>query len=62
MDFSKWNPVDKIKVYRRLMKMTRRPTREEFIQVSKVSALGILIIGMIGFAIFLIMGAVNSII
>jgi protein transport protein SEC61 subunit gamma-like protein len=62
MDISKWNPLTKIKDYRRLMKMTRRPTREEFIQVSKVSALGILVIGLIGFAIFLLMGFVNSII
>ena len=61
MDISKLNPVEKIKEYRRIMKMTRRPTREEFIQVSKVSALGIVIIGFIGFAIFLLMDFVNSI-
>ncbi len=61
MDISELNPVAKIKDYRRLMKMTRRPTREEFIQVSKVSALGILIIGIVGFVIFLFMDFMNSI-
>jgi len=62
MEIAKWDPIEKIKDYRRLLKMTRRPTREEFIQVSKVSALGVMIIGIIGFAIFLFMGFVNSII
>jgi len=61
MEQSRWNPAGKIRDYRRLMKMTRRPTREEFLQVSKVSAMGILLIGAIGFAIFLVMELVNSI-
>lgn len=35
----------------RVLKVARKPTAEEVKQVSKVSALGILIIGMIGFII-----------
>jgi len=34
-----------------VFKISRKPTTEEVKQVSKVSALGILIIGMIGFII-----------
>lgn len=35
----------------RVLKVARKPTVEEVKQVSKVSALGILIIGMVGFII-----------
>lgn len=38
----------------RVFKVARKPTNEEVRQVSKVSALGILAIGMIGFIIGLI--------
>ncbi|MCX8193941.1 MAG: protein translocase SEC61 complex subunit gamma [Candidatus Pacearchaeota archaeon] len=38
----------------RVLKVARKPTSEEVKQVSKVSALGILIIGMIGFIIGLV--------
>jgi protein transport protein SEC61 subunit gamma-like protein len=35
----------------RVLKVARKPTRDEIKQVSKVSALGILAIGVIGFII-----------
>lgn len=38
----------------RVLKVTRRPTREEYLSASKITGLGIIIIGLIGFAIFLI--------
>lgn len=38
----------------RVLRVARKPTGEEVKQVSKVSALGILAIGLIGFAIGLI--------
>jgi protein transport protein SEC61 subunit gamma and related proteins len=44
----------KLKEYYRVLKITKKPNKEEFITVSKLSGLGILIIGVIGFAIFLI--------
>lgn len=35
----------------RVLKITKKPTKEEFKTISKVSGLGILIIGLIGFLI-----------
>lgn len=39
----------------RVWHLLRKPTREEFLIVAKVSALGILAIGLIGFIISLLM-------
>jgi protein transport protein SEC61 subunit gamma-like protein len=38
----------------RVFKVARKPTNQELKQVSKISALGLLIIGFLGFAISLI--------
>lgn len=38
----------------RVLKITKKPTKEEFKNISKVSGLGILIIGLIGFIVHLI--------
>jgi len=38
----------------RVFRVTRRPTKEEYFNAAKITGLGILIIGLIGFAIFLI--------
>ena len=38
----------------RVLRVTRRPTRQEYLAASKITGLGIIIIGVIGFAIFLI--------
>ncbi|UCD21164.1 MAG: protein translocase SEC61 complex subunit gamma [archaeon] len=38
----------------RVFRVSRKPTGEEIKQVSKISALGILIIGMIGFIITMV--------
>ncbi len=38
----------------RVMKVARKPTKTELMQVSKISALGFLIIGFLGFAISII--------
>ncbi len=40
---------------KRVWMVLKKPTKETFLQVAKVSAVGILIIGFIGFAISLIM-------
>ena len=37
--------------YKRVLTVTKKPTKEEFITVVKISALGILVIGLIGFVI-----------
>ena len=38
----------------RVLKVTRRPTKKEYTTASKITGLGIIIIGSIGFVIFLI--------
>jgi len=40
--------------YGRVMKMARNPTNEEFSKTSKITGLGIILIGAIGFLIFLL--------
>ncbi len=40
---------------KRVWMVLKKPSKEEFTKVAKVSALGILVIGIIGFAISLIM-------
>jgi len=41
--------------YIRILKLTRKPSNEEFMTISKVAGAGILLIGIIGFVIYLIM-------
>ena len=47
--------IDELKAFiqqcRRVLIITRKPTRDEFINVSKVTGLGICLLGAIGFAI-----------
>jgi len=45
---------DTIKHYIRVMRIARKPTKDEFINTGKVCALGIGIIGAIGFAMFIV--------
>ena len=40
--------------YIRVLKLTRKPTREEFTVIAKVAGAGILLIGFIGFIIYLL--------
>jgi protein transport protein SEC61 subunit gamma-like protein len=40
--------------YGRVLKMARKPTNEEYSKTSKITAIGILLIGGLGFLIFLI--------
>lgn len=44
-----------IKQYIRILQLTRKPSNEEFFTISKVAGAGILLIGAIGFVIYLIM-------
>jgi protein transport protein SEC61 subunit gamma-like protein len=37
----------------RVLRVTRRPTKDEYFAASKITGLGIIIIGLIGFLIFL---------
>ncbi len=40
--------------YKRVLIVTKKPTKEEFITIVKVSGLGILLIGLLGFIIQMI--------
>jgi len=40
--------------YGRVLKMARKPTNEEFSKTSKITGAGMLLIGGIGFAVYLI--------
>ena len=44
-----------LKQYWRILQLTRKPSNEEFFTISKVAGAGILLIGAIGFAIYLVM-------
>ncbi len=44
-----------IKQYIRILQLTRKPSMDEFLTISKVAGAGILLIGVIGFIIYLIM-------
>jgi len=41
--------------YKRVWRLLKRPTMQEFKMIAKVSALGLLVIGAIGFIVALIM-------
>ena len=43
----------KLEKYVRVLKITKKPSREEFVTSIKVTGIGIILIGAIGFAIFL---------
>ncbi len=38
--------------YLRVLKLARTPTREEFTKIATVAAAGVLVVGMIGFIIY----------
>ena len=48
-------PSVKLGEYIRVLKLARKPTREEFNMIAKVSLAGMAIIGSIGFLIYAIM-------
>ncbi|MBU0952877.1 MAG: protein translocase SEC61 complex subunit gamma [Nanoarchaeota archaeon] len=46
--------ISKLREYIRVVQIARKPNKEEYFMATKVSAIGIAIIGVIGFAIFLV--------
>ena len=43
-----------VKDSKRVLKVSRKPDREEYFEFAKITALGILVIGIIGFVIVLV--------
>ncbi len=48
-------PFERLKEYLRILQLARKPSREEFSRVAKVSGAGMLIVGGIGFLMYLVM-------
>ena len=46
--------------YKRVWRLLKKPSMEEFKTISKVSAIGILIIGLVGFLISILMNLVMN--
>ncbi len=44
----------KLNEYKRVFKITKKPSMEEFKTISKVAGIGTIIIGMIGFIIYMV--------
>jgi len=49
------NITNSFKQYVRILRLTRKPSMDEFLTISKVAGAGILLIGIIGFFVYLIM-------
>ncbi|MBW3012145.1 protein translocase SEC61 complex subunit gamma [Candidatus Woesearchaeota archaeon] len=45
---------EKLNEYKRVLKVTKKPNKQEFLTIFKVSGIGILVIGAIGFLINMI--------
>ncbi len=44
-----------LKTYLRVLKLTKKPSREEFLTIAKVAGLGIIAIGFVGFVIYILL-------
>ncbi|MDI6811133.1 MAG: protein translocase SEC61 complex subunit gamma [archaeon] len=47
--------VKKLKEYIRILKLAKRPKREEFLRISKIAGAAMALIGTIGFSIYLLL-------
>ncbi len=47
--------------YSRILKLARKPTREEYIKVVEITGAGIVIIGIIGFIIYYLMAVIFNV-
>ncbi len=57
MDFEPWKwkneALEKMREYRRVLKIAEKPDREEFEMSAKVTGAGIILIGMVGFIFYM---------
>ena len=54
MKFDRESIVRFMKMNQRVLRVAKRPGKEEFINVAKITGLGIIVIGVVGFVISLI--------
>ncbi|MDA0525568.1 protein translocase SEC61 complex subunit gamma [Methanococcoides alaskense] len=52
------NVVQILKSYIRVLKLSKKPSREEFLMIAKVAGAGILVIGFVGFLIYVLLTVV----
>lgn len=55
MDKINVNPRQTLKSYLRVLKLTKKPSREEFLTIAKVAGAGVLAAGFVGFVIYILM-------
>jgi protein transport protein SEC61 subunit gamma-like protein len=44
-----------LKSYYRVLKLARKPARDEFLMISKVAGAGILVVGFVGFVVYILL-------
>jgi protein transport protein SEC61 subunit gamma-like protein len=54
MNLNKESITQALKQYRRVLYVSKRPDRDEYINVAKITGIGIIIIGVIGFIVYMI--------
>lgn len=54
------NDFIKLGEYTRVLKLARKPNKDEFTMIAKVAGAGILLIGLIGFIVFLVLTEMPS--
>ena len=61
MNLNRESITQALKQYRRVLYISRRPDRDEFVNVAKITGIGIIIVGVIGFVISLIAQLIGQI-
>ena len=54
-NLSNINVSKTLKSYLRVLKLTKKPSREEFLMIAKVAGAGIVLIGFVGFIIYVLL-------
>lgn len=50
----KLNIKEKLQSYKRVMMLTKKPTREDFTLAARICAIGIVFLGIVGFLFYLV--------
>jgi protein transport protein SEC61 subunit gamma-like protein len=55
INITKEGVVQSIRAHLRVLKLTKKPSREEFLTIAKVAGIGILAVGAIGFIVYVLL-------
>jgi protein transport protein SEC61 subunit gamma-like protein len=61
MSLNKESTAQFIRNCRRVLQVSKKPDKEEFLNVAKITGIGVIIIGVIGFIISLIAQLISSV-